>query len=258
MIQRCCLVLITLVLAVNADERPVMSSIDVNVHESITLPLGETVKIKLVTSSVGKLKTALKKVEGVIIDEVKNDGVRLKLASHHVLKSKAKAMYSLPSFVVDYEEKNTINFVSGYLKSENESEAIDSMVKYVSEYILDTNYSHGFKIASKVADQRSGDCTEFSVLTASLARSHGYPARIVMGVVVIEESATVNAYGHAWVEIFYDDKWHIADAALYDLNVDRLRYIPLSELDIEGPGYALSLIASTALLPKSIFFHDSI
>jgi Transglutaminase-like superfamily len=102
------------------------------------------------------------------------------------------------------------------------------------------SHDRGMDIASKVARNRVGDCTEFAVLTAALARAAGLPARVVLGVAIVARDGRVEAYGHAWAEIAYGLAWQVADAALASA-AGEVRYLPLGVIDDEGPGYAMSV-----------------
>ena len=65
--------------------------------------------------------------------------------------------------------------------------------------------------ASEAVRDRRGTCVGYAVLLATLARSLGIPARLVMGYVY-----AANVFGgHAWVEIRVADQWIPLDAAIY-------------------------------------------
>jgi hypothetical protein len=84
---------------------------------------------------------------------------------------------------------------------------------FVSRYIDNKNLSVGYASALEVAKSRQGDCTEHAVLTAALARAAGIPARVVMGIVHVENGLFM---GHAWTEAYIGNKWIGLDAALKD------------------------------------------
>jgi hypothetical protein len=102
-----------------------------------------------------------------------------------------------------------------------------------------------FDIASRVADHRSGDCTEHAVLLAALARSVGLPAVVVIGTVFAHDGSTVGAFGHAWTEIHRDGGWSLVDATPLG-GVVPLAYVPEGLLSDEGPGYFFSVATALA------------
>lgn len=66
--------------------------------------------------------------------------------------------------------------------------------------------------ALKAFEERRGDCTEFSYLLTALARASGIPSRMVGGYVVIGDAAPRQQDYHNWSELFFEGRWHIADA----------------------------------------------
>lgn len=87
---------------------------------------------------------------------------------------------------------------------------------FVSDFITGHDLDVGYASALEVLDRRQGDCTEYAVLLAALARAQGIPARIVSGM------AYVDRYGdaehvfvpHEWVQAWIAGRWVSYDAAL--------------------------------------------
>jgi hypothetical protein len=94
------------------------------------------------------------------------------------------------------------------------AEAVKKIEAFVSKYIENRNLSVGYASAAEVAASKVGDCSEFAVLTASMCRAIGIPARIVSGLVYVKAFAgRENVFGgHAWVEAYVGDKWIGLDA----------------------------------------------
>jgi hypothetical protein len=94
------------------------------------------------------------------------------------------------------------------------AEAVKKIESFVSGYIENKGLSVGYASAAEVAASKVGDCTEFAVLTASMCRAIGIPARIVFGLVYVKAFAgRENVFGgHAWVEAYVGDKWIGLDA----------------------------------------------
>jgi hypothetical protein len=70
--------------------------------------------------------------------------------------------------------------------------------------------SQGFATAADVAEGLSGDCTEYGVLLAGLARARGIPARVAVGLVY-----TSQGFGfHMWTEVWIRDRWIPLDGTL--------------------------------------------
>jgi hypothetical protein len=94
------------------------------------------------------------------------------------------------------------------------AEAVKKIEAFVSNYIENRSLSVGYASAAEVAASKVGDCTEFAVLTASMCRAIGIPARVVFGIVYVKAfGGRENVFGgHAWVEAYVGDKWIGLDA----------------------------------------------
>jgi transglutaminase-like putative cysteine protease len=143
-----------------------------------------------------------------------------------------------PTFVIDYKDA-PVPELSAQLRAAHAQPQPADVVEFVAATVKGS-HDRGFDLASRVAQNRRGDCTEFAVLTAALARSAGLPARVVLGVALVADNDTFGAYGHAWAEIDGGSGWQVADAALAPQEVN-VRYLALGVLDDEGPGYMMSV-----------------
>lgn len=97
---------------------------------------------------------------------------------------------------------------------EDAAKAAKAIEKFVGEYISEKNLSVGYATASEVAVSKQGDCSEHAVLTAAMCRAVGIPARVVVGLVYVEEFGhRKNIFGgHAWNQVNIDGKWIGIDA----------------------------------------------
>jgi hypothetical protein len=88
---------------------------------------------------------------------------------------------------------------------------------FVSDYIDQHGLDVGYASALEVAANRRGDCTEYAVLLAALARAQGIPARVVTGMVYADRYAGVsNVFlPHSWMQAWIGDRWVSYDAALH-------------------------------------------
>jgi hypothetical protein len=99
-------------------------------------------------------------------------------------------------------------------ETKDAAEAVKEIEAFVSGYIENRNLSVGYATAAEVAASKVGDCTEFAVLTASMCRAIGIPARVVSGLVYVKAfGGRENVFGgHMWVEAYVGDKWIGLDA----------------------------------------------
>lgn len=162
------------------------------------------------------------------------------MAEYPQLPAPADHDWLAPTFLIDFDEP-----VFAELAPELEAlgaKPTPAQIVALVNRIVDENIPRGWDIASQVAKRRAGDCTEHAVLTAALLRKVGYPARVVVGVALIEEGETYGAFGHAWAERLDGQRWVVADAALLDAAQGSVRYLPIGVVDNEGVGYTTSLM----------------
>jgi transglutaminase-like putative cysteine protease len=87
---------------------------------------------------------------------------------------------------------------------------------FVSDYITQHGLDVGYASALEVVHTREGDCTEYAVLLAALARAEQIPTRVVTGMVYADRYAGSSRVfvPHAWVQSWINGRWQSFDAAL--------------------------------------------
>ena len=180
--------------------------------------------------------------------------ITVRAASRPVLGGVPTSGHRAPSFVIDYDEPAVGSAVDRLRDAAGADPAPGAIGSFVHDFITEKSYAGNFDLASRVATTRRGDCTEHAVLTAALARAAGLPARVVLGVVIVEGAGGSAAYGHAWTEIHAGPGWHLVDSTRPGAaaDVSHVRYLPLMALEDEGPGYAIDLLRLTAAHPAGI------
>jgi hypothetical protein len=83
---------------------------------------------------------------------------------------------------------------------------------WVDQNMSNQDFSIGFASSNEIIDTRRGDCTEHAVLLAALCRAAGIPARVAMGLVYIEQSASFGY--HMWTEVFVGGDWYALDGTI--------------------------------------------
>jgi hypothetical protein len=88
--------------------------------------------------------------------------------------------------------------------------------RFVSGYITGHGLDVGYASALEVVNSREGDCTEYAVLLAAMARAQGIPARVVTGMVYADRFAGASQLfvPHEWVQAWVNGRWQSFDAAL--------------------------------------------
>ena len=90
------------------------------------------------------------------------------------------------------------------------------LVKLVKQRMRGSNDFAGFGTAVEALHSGSGDCTEFAVLLAALARSQGIPTRVAIGLAYSDRfSGKKDVFSpHVWVQSWDGRRWTSYDAAL--------------------------------------------
>ncbi|HOP28359.1 MAG TPA: transglutaminase-like domain-containing protein [Spirochaetota bacterium] len=109
---------------------------------------------------------------------------------------------------------------------------------FVYNHISDKKEGIPIIPALSILKNRAGDCTEHSVLTVSLLRASGIPARAVVGIILSEYfngKRDVFVY-HMWVEAYVNKKWILVDSTR-PMHLNHNRYIAFTfhNLKTEGP-----------------------
>jgi hypothetical protein len=69
---------------------------------------------------------------------------------------------------------------------------------------------------------------------------------VVSGLVIVGAGASLQAFGHAWVEILVGEDWQLVDATPLAGGA-AIAYLPMGAIRDEGPGFALDLIRISAV-----------
>jgi hypothetical protein len=112
------------------------------------------------------------------------------------------------------------------LKYKKSMNTVLEISRFVYTYITNKKIGTPLLPAAMILKNRTGDCTEHSVLTVALLRSAGIPARAVLGMILAENfdgNKNIFVY-HMWAEAWYGGKWILVDSTRPD-NIRYNRYI---------------------------------
>jgi transglutaminase-like putative cysteine protease len=95
-------------------------------------------------------------------------------------------------------------------------EVMSQLVEAVRKHMTGPVDYLGYATAQQALRTRGGDCTEFAVLLAALARARGIPARVAFGLVYSERfSGKKEVFSpHAWVLAWTGTRWKSYDAGI--------------------------------------------
>jgi hypothetical protein len=203
------------------------------------VPRGTSLRVLLQSADVGRLAASL----GVPAPAPDGGGIEYTLDGSPPSPPPAAGRTWLEStFVIDHDDAHVVAFRDDFRREHPGPPTAAAVVQFVA-HRMQPSYDQGFALASRAATLLRGDCTEHAVLTAALARSVGLPAQVVVGVVVVELDGSYSTFGHAWTIIRESDRWVVSDAALAREDINP-RYLPLTWLQDEGPGYAMQFLDS--------------
>lgn len=94
------------------------------------------------------------------------------------------------------------------------------LVQLVQVHMNGDRQTMGYASALQAADSRAGDCTEFAVLLAALARANGIATRVVAGLTYSSRFTGLQHVfsPHAWVQAWDGQRWISYDAGLGDFD----------------------------------------
>ncbi len=217
-------------------------------------PLGHYIQATIGVPNGDKARAVIEQTGAM--DVISVDDAQVTIGVHHLATAHGApdAKDLSDSFVIDYAEPAVQVAIDQLEETYGDNPSAAELEQFVFDYIDDKNYLRSFDFASKVADSRSGDCTEHAVLLAALARASGIPARVVLGVVLQAEVESMGAFGHAWTELHVGDRWRLADgtAPINGDQVGNTYYLPLLILENEGPGYGMDMARLFTVQPAKV------
>lgn len=132
---------------------------------------------------------------------------------------------------------------------------IDSIEKYVYEYINHKTYGIPIISALDILKSRTGDCTEHSILTIAILRSIGIPAKAMVGMIFAEnfEGLKDVFVFHMWVMAYHEGRWILVDATRPgEKNINRYIAFSSHHLKTEMPLEYLKAITAIKELAVSV------
>ena len=183
---------------------------------------------------------------------VRSDRLEFRVPGYIPINHEDPANWRSASFVVDYHDPVFARIRKALGRDFSIKPSVAQLAAFVNGYIEHKNLSRGYDVASSVARDQTGDCTEHAVLFAAVARLTGYSARVVHGILFHSQGTDLRAFGHAWTEVYSDGSWHPFDATRPDTAIDR-SYLPLYLLTDESALYNSAMLTPMLLtLPQSI------
>ncbi|MCG8314081.1 MAG: transglutaminase-like domain-containing protein [Pseudomonadales bacterium] len=116
-----------------------------------------------------------------------------------------------PEKYIETDFVDLISVAKG-LKAESDLETAQNIMHWVSTHIVDPGFIASDLGAKYAYENKRGDCSEYSYLSAALARINGIPARVIAGFVMSDDGVLKARDYHNWTELYLDGSWRILDA----------------------------------------------
>jgi hypothetical protein len=142
------------------------------------------------------------------------------------------AQYLKANALVSSEDSRVRNLAERATRGENDPwRKATRIARWVHQNIRNKNFRVAFAAASTVARDLSGDCTEHAVLAAAMCRAVGIPARVVIGLIYVDD---LEGFGyHMWNEVNVNRRWVALDPSWDQSTVDAV-HIKLSDTSLDG------------------------
>lgn len=86
---------------------------------------------------------------------------------------------------------------------------------FVKRYMVSADFTEAMAPADHVAKTKTGDCTEYSMLSAAMCRAQGVPSRTAIGLVYVNNLLGKPGLAfHMWTEVFAKGQWLAIDATI--------------------------------------------
>ena len=230
-------------------------AMDINIDKHITT-LGEMPIDNFITSDetveeiylelIGyDLKSRFIENERQKIIEEKNGKMLVKLSKGGLITGQKEEIDSelflrdTPKFNWKNENLRLINPYEDMLGL-NEIDKVKFLIEFTYDY-LDYKFTLGATL-DEVIKNKVGDCTEYAQLFVALARLNNIPAREVGGFAYGYDEPESSFYGHAWAEVWIDNKWVEVDPGWNEFDVDA-SHLRLSNSFDYGLGNQIKLIS---------------
>ncbi|HZP66829.1 MAG TPA: transglutaminase-like domain-containing protein [Rudaea sp.] len=135
------------------------------------------------------------------------------------------ARYTAPNAWVRSDDKEIRGLaLDSVLRSARTEYRMQKLANAVMQHMRGSSDLLGYADAVTALHTGAGDCTEFAVLLAALARAQGIPARVVAGLAYSDSfSGRKDVFvPHMWVQAWNGARWKSYDAALGDFDATHI------------------------------------
>lgn len=158
------------------------------------------------------INTPFQKITNIeIINNTKRIKIITGLRAGKQIKLADPSRYLLNTRFLNISHPEILKLSQTLAQNENKITAVEN---FVYSHINHKTTGIPLLQANNILKNRSGDCTEHTVLAISLLRSLKIPARALVGMVLVNEyRGAKNVFVfHMWAEAYYNKTWILVDA----------------------------------------------
>lgn len=134
--------------------------------------------------------------------------IQTDLAVSTTLKNNDNHLFS----TISENDRLLLSNTAQSLKAKSDIDTLKNTFDWVINNFKPSNYNAGFLTIDKLWETKSGDCSEFALLTSSLLRMNGIASRNMAGFLLRDQKVLFMQLFHNWCECLVDEHWWIADA----------------------------------------------
>jgi hypothetical protein len=140
------------------------------------------------------------------------------------LTESERRRYLQPNAWVQSELPEIRDFANRQGRGRTQRQIMENLVIAVRNHMTGPVDYLGYASAAEALRTRSGDCTEYAVLLAALARARDIPSRVAYGLVYADRfSGKKDVFSpHAWVQVWAGTRWESYDAGIGEFDATHL------------------------------------
>jgi hypothetical protein len=140
------------------------------------------------------------------------------------LSEAERRRYLQPNAWVQSDLPEIKSFANRQGQGRTQNEIMNNLVNAVRNHMSGPVEYLGYASAAEALRTRSGDCTEFAVLLAALARARDIPTRVAYGLVYADRfSGKKDVFSpHVWVQVWTGERWKSYDAGIGEFDATHL------------------------------------
>lgn len=135
-------------------------------------------------------------------------------------------------YKVNQKDRELLLNIAQSLKSGSEINTIKNTFDWVTHNIKPLSYNPSFLGINEIWENKSGDCSEFSLLTSNLLKINVIASRNMAGFLLHNDKKLSMKFYHNWCECFVDKVWLIVDAYTQTLSTSSQSYLATQAYEI--------------------------